>query len=148
MRQYQVQLCETFPSIPGSLWHPCLWRSPFPRHCRGSLMAFTEESFSSWCRAVADPWLQQRWGTSGGKPSTCSGFIPTCGWSGRDVRSQSRSRWSRVSCDCQLALCWEMSLIPVIVCLFHGTLKWELSSGWPHKQLSHKHFSSASPKKA
>lgn len=51
-------------------------------------------------------------------------------------------------CDCQLALCWEMSLIPVIVCLFHGTLKWELSSGWPHKQLSHKHFSSASPKMA
>lgn len=29
--------------------------------------------------------------------------------------------------------------------LFHGTLKGELSSGWPHKLLSHKHFSSASP---
>lgn len=44
--------------------------------------------------------------------------------------------------------CWGMSLIPIMVCLFHGSLKGEVSSGQPHKQLSPKHLSFVPPKMA
>lgn len=127
--QYQVQLCETFPSVPRSVWCPCLWGSPCRKHCQESPVVFTEKSLPLEVN------LQY------------AVFIQMGGGSGRDVQNHIRDE-ARFPCDCQLALCWEMSLIPIIVCLFHGTLKWELSSGRPHKQLSHKHFSSASPKMA
>lgn len=62
---------------------------------------------------------------------------------GQMKRAESHWRCSQVSLWLPAGLCWEMSLIPIIVCLFHGALEWELWGGWPHKQLSHNHFSSA-----
>lgn len=87
-------------------------------------LVWSSQIFFLWSQIFSTPWVYP-------------------GVVGQVKRSESHWRCSWVSLWLPAGLCWEMSLIPIIVCLFHGALKWELQGGWPHKQLSHNPFSSA-----